>query len=177
MICLDTILESPRRAIAFAWVGGGIGGFEGEARPYEQAVFARAEAAEAANDAEAMAGLEVEIWVDGIGQPPTRVPSWIREAVREMDLPLLNPDRIMGRPIPLDPPANDRLAEIRVPLLAVVGALDTSDTLAAAVRLEEAVPGTRRVVLPGVAHMVGMEAPERLAGLIADLVAPLGTWA
>jgi pimeloyl-ACP methyl ester carboxylesterase len=93
------------------------------------------------------------------------------------DLRAVLDDRIMGRPIPLDPPANDRLAEIGVPLLAVVGALDTSDTLAAAVRLEETVPGTQRVVLPGVAHMVGMEAPERLAGLIVDLVAPLGTWA
>src|SRR3989304_225204 len=31
MICLDTILESPDRAIAFAWVGGGVGGFAGGA--------------------------------------------------------------------------------------------------------------------------------------------------
>jgi len=61
--------------------------------------------------------------------------------------------------------------------LAVVGGLDTSDTQAAARRLEEAVPGARRVVIPDVAHMVGMEAPDRLADLIVDLLRPLGNWA
>ena len=64
------------------------------------AIYERAEAAEAAGDIEAMAEIEVEMWVDGIGQPRTRVPAWIREAVREMDLPLLRPDRVKGRPIP-----------------------------------------------------------------------------
>ena len=28
-ICLDTALETPERAIALGWVGGGIGGFDG----------------------------------------------------------------------------------------------------------------------------------------------------
>ena len=177
MIALDTILESPDRAVAFAWVGGGIGGFETDSEPYEMAIYERAEAAEAAHDVEAMAELEIEIWVDGIGQKPTRVPAWIRDAVREMDLPLLSPDRVTGRPIPLEPPANGRLGEIAIPVLAVVGSLDTTDPRAAAIRVEEAVPGARRVVIPNVAHMVGMEAPELLAGLIVDLVRPLGTWA
>ena len=176
MICLDTILESPGRAVAFAWVGGGIGGFEAEATPFEAALYERADAAFAAHDVAAMAEIEVEIWVDGIGQPSTRVPSRIRDAVREMDLPLLRPDRVTGRPIPLDPPANGRLGELRLPVLAVVGALDTTDTQAAAIRLADSVAGARRVVVPNAAHMVGMEAPEQLAGLILDLVRPLGTW-
>jgi 3-oxoadipate enol-lactonase len=176
MIALDTILESPYRAVAFAWVGGGIGGFEGEPTPEELAVFERADALEKARDPEALADLEVEIWVDGVGQPPGRAPSWIREAVREMDLPLLQPDRVTGRPIPLDPPANGRLGDIAIPVLAVVGALDASGTRQSAIRLEEGVAGARRVVVDDVAHMVGMEAPERLAGLIVDLLRPLGTW-
>lgn len=176
MICLDTIIETPDRATAFVWVGGGIGGFEGEATPYERALYERAETAEAAHDTLAMADIEVEIWVDGIGQPASRVPAWIRDAVREMDLPLLSRDRVRGRPIRLDPPANHRLDEVRLPVLAVVGALDTTDVRSAAIRLEEALPGARRIVLPDVAHMIGMEAPERLAGLIVDFVRPLGTW-
>jgi 3-oxoadipate enol-lactonase len=177
IIALDAILESPGRAVAFIWVGGGIGGYEAESTPEEQAIFERAEAIEATNDPETLADLEAGLWVDGILQPPGRAPSWIREAVREMDLPLLQPDRVAGRPIPLDPEANGRLGDIAVPVLAVVGALDTTDTRNAAIRLEAAVPGARRVVIPDVAHMIGMEAPERLAGLIVDLVRPLGTWA
>ena len=174
---LDVIVETPERAVALTWVGGGIGGFESGETPEETAIGERIEAIEKAGDLDGLAELEVQLWVDGPGQPPGRAARWIREAVREMNRPLLDPDRVWGRPIVLDPPASDRLAEIRIPVLAVVGALDTSETLAASIRLEESVAGARRVVIPDVAHMVGMEAPERLAGLIVDLVRPLGTWA
>lgn len=177
MICLDTILESPERAAGLVWVGGGIGGFDGEPTRAEIEAFDRAEAAETAGDVETQLRLEVEIWVDGIGQPPNRVPAPIRDAARDMNRPLLDPARVAGRPLPLDGVANDRLGEIAVPVLAVVGALDTSYAQRAAARLEEAVAGARRVVIPAVAHMVGMEAPDELARLIVDFARPLGTWA
>ena len=164
--------------MAFVWVGGGVGGFEGEPTAEELAVFETADTLEeSGGDPEALADLEVQIWVDGIGQPEGRAPQWIREAVREMDLPLLQPGRAMGRPVPLDPPANERLGDIGIPVLAVVGALDVAGTRASAERLEQGVPGTQRVVIEDVAHMVGMEVPERLAGLIIDHVRPLGSWA
>jgi 3-oxoadipate enol-lactonase len=178
MIALDTILETPDRAVAFAWVGGGIGGFEGNPPTAdEMAMYDRADELMAADDIKALADLEAQIWVDGIGQTPGRAPAWIRDAVRDMDLPLLKKDRVMGRPIPLEPAANKRLGDLHVPLLIVVGALDTTDTRASAVRLEDAVEGARRIVYSEVAHMVGMEAPERLAGDIVELVRPLGAWA
>ncbi len=178
MIALDTILETPDRAVAFAWAGGGIGGFEGNLPTAEEtAMYDRADELMAADDITALADLEAQIWVDGIGQPPGRAPAWIRDAVRDMNLPLLKKDRVMGRPMPLEPAANTRLDDIHVPLLIVVGALDTTGTRASAVRLEDAVDGARRIVYSEVAHMVGMEAPERLAGDIVDLVRPLGAWA
>jgi 3-oxoadipate enol-lactonase len=177
MTCLDTVIETPERAVALAWVGGGIGGFDGGTTDEELAAFERMEAAEEARDGAVVAEIDVAVWVDGIGQPPTRVPPTLRDAVRAMDRPLYDAGRTMGTRVPLDPPANERLAAIRLPVLAVVGALDVTDVRDAAIRLEATVPGARRVVLPNVAHMVGMEAPDRLAGLIVDLVRPLGTWA
>lgn len=177
MIALDTILESPERAAAFVWVGGGVGGFDGEASAEEQDVFDAADAAEAAGDVENLLDLEVRMWVDGVGQPTTRVPARIRDAVRSMNRPLLDPERITGTPIPLGFSANDRLGEIDVPVLAVVGAQDIHGAQAAAIRLETAVPGAKRVVIPDVAHMVGMEVPKQLADLIIEFVRPLGDWA
>lgn len=177
MIGLDTILESPERAAAFVWVGGGIGGFDGEISTEEFAMFEAADAAERAGDVETLLDLEVRIWVDGVGQPTTRVPARIRDAVRDMNRPLLDPARIAGTPIPLGSTANDRLDEIEVPLLAVVGSLDVGDARAAATRLESAVRRARKVVIPDVAHMVGMEMPEQLADLIIEFVQPLGDWA
>ena len=176
MIALDTIVESPERAAAFVWVGGGIGGFDGEFSAEELAMFEAADAAEQAGDVANLLDLEVRIWVDGVGQPTTRVPARIRDAVRDMNRPLLDPARIMGTPIPLGSWANDRLGEIEVPVLAVVGALDVNNARDSAMRLETAVNGARRVVIPNVAHMVGMEVPAQLADLIIEFVRPLGDW-
>ena len=88
----------------------------------------------------------------------------------------LDRDRPKGRPVFLDPPANDRLEELLCPVLAVAGALDVSTIVAAARRLEEGAPNARAVILPGVAHMIGLEAPDRLNELIADFLAPLRPW-
>lgn len=177
MIALDTVLESPERVAAFVWVGGGIGGFDGKISAEEMAMFDAADAAEMAGDVETQLDLEARIWVDGVGQPTTRVPARIRDAVIDMNRPLLDPARIAGTPIPLSWSANDRLGEIDVPVLAVVGALDVQNVRDSAIRLETAVPGARRVVIPDVAHMVGMEVPKQLAELIIEFVKPLGDWA
>ena len=177
MIAIDTMLESPERVAALAWVGGGIGGYDGEISPEEMKMFEAADAAEVAGDIETQLDLEIRIWVDGVGQPTTRVQARIRDAVRDMNRPLLDPARIAGTPIPLGSSANDRLGEIDVPVLAVVGALDVHDTKDSALRLETAVRGARRVEIPDVAHMVGMEVPEQLADLILEFVRPLSAWA
>ena len=177
MIALDTVLEHPDRFVGFVWVGGGIGGFDsGEPTPEELELFKEADELEAKGDLDGLADLEVRVWVDGVGQPADRVPASIRDAVRDMDRPLLEPGRIMGKPIPLEPPANQRLGELRLPVLVVVGALDTSGTQAAARRLAEATGRARLVTLRNVAHMVGMEAPERLAALVVQLVSGLPRW-
>jgi pimeloyl-ACP methyl ester carboxylesterase len=74
------------------------------------------------------------------------------------------------------PPANDRLDDLRCPVLAVAGALDLSHMVKAAHRLEAAAPNARAVVWPDVAHMIGMEQPDRLIALIGEFLEPLRPW-
>src|ERR1035437_2998181 len=164
--------------VAVVGVGAGLGGCDGEPTPEELAVFKAAEQTMSAAepDLDAIADLAVRIWVDGPGQPPDRVDWAIRESVRAMCRPLGEPGRVRGRPIPLQPPANDRLSELRCPVLAVAGTLDVSDVVQTAQRLEAAAPNARAVVWPDVAHMIGMEAPDRLNALILDFLAPLRPW-
>jgi pimeloyl-ACP methyl ester carboxylesterase len=77
----------------------------------------------------------------------------------------------MTNRIPLEPPANERLGGIACPVLAVAAELDIADCMATAWRLAGAVPDGRVEVVPGVAHLVGLEAPERLTTLIVDFLA------
>ena len=177
MIALDTILEAPDRFVAYAWVGGGVGGYDGPGpSPEELELYESYDAVEAAGDVEGMAGIDLRAWMDGVGQPADRVPKALREAFLTMDRPLVTPGRVFGKPIPLEPPADTRLADVEVPVLVVVGELDSSGTRAAAVRLATGAPNTRLVSWPDVAHMIGMEVPDRLAASIVDFLAPLPRW-
>lgn len=177
-VAFDTAIELPERVVAVVGVGAGLGGFVADVTPEEETALEEMERLEEAEpkDAEAIAALDVRVWVDGIGQPAGRAPGWIAEQVRATDRLLSAPGHVFGRPIVLDPPASGRLAELRCPVLAVAGALDLSDVAATARHLEAAAPDARAVVLPGVAHMIGMEQPGELASLVADFLDPLRPW-
>jgi 3-oxoadipate enol-lactonase len=178
-IAFDSAIEFPERIVAVVGVGAGLGGFDGGATPDEQRLFDEMERLDAADpvDVDALAEIAVRIWVDGPGQPTGRVAETIRATVREMVAATYAPDTVDGRPIVFDPPANDRLADLRCPVLAVAGSLDTSAIVAIAHHLATGAPDARAVVMPGVAHMIGMEAPDELAAIIVDFLRPLGRWA
>jgi len=176
MNALDAVLESPARFVALGWLGGGIGGFDGGRTAEEQALIDAEGKAEEDGDPDLAAKLDVQIWVDGVGQPTSRVPASIRDAVGAMDRELLEPGREFGTNTSLEPRANDRLAEVSVPVLAVIGGLDTSGTRAAARRLAEGAPNVRLESWPDVAHMIAMEAPDRTAALLQEFLAPLPRW-
>jgi 3-oxoadipate enol-lactonase len=159
-IVLDTTLEFPDRVSGVVWVCGGLSGYDVDDTPEEQAAFEREEPLAEARDWQAMADLDVEIWVDGIGQPAGRAPADVRALVRTMCLETYVQEKVEGRPIVLDPPAAGRLGEIHVPLLAIAGLLDIAATPTLAGVLVDAVPGARRIDLSDVAHMPSLERPE-----------------
>jgi 3-oxoadipate enol-lactonase len=178
MISIDTAIEYPTRVVAVVGVGAGISGFDGDLTPVERQLVDEMDALDSAIplDAPAIADVDIRLWVDGPGQPPTRVPSAIREAIRAWDTPYYLPGHVYPRSIKLDPAAVERLAELRCPVLAVAGAVDVSEVAQAAHLLEAKAPNARAVILPDVAHMIGMEAPEALAELIIDFLVPLPRW-
>ena len=176
-IAVDTAVEHPGRVAALVTIGANIGGFEPEATPAEAALFEEMDRLEADADPETVADLHVRLWVDGIGQPTDRVPSGIRDAVREMDRHVADRDRVHGRPIRLLPPAGERLDALTMPVLALAGTLDVSDAWATARHLEQMCPHARAVLMPDVAHMIALEVPETVAALIVGLLRPLGGFA
>ena len=74
------------------------------------------------------------------------------------------------------PAARDRLAELHCPVLLVAGSLDFSDVVTTARHVEAEAPDTRVVVWPDVAHMIGMEVPDRLAETVVEFLAPIPRW-
>ena len=73
--------------------------------------------------------------------------------------------------VELDPPAVERYAEVRQPVLLVVGGHDLDTVHLAADRLEAGLPQVRRVDRPDTAHLPSMEEPEGFLRLLLDWVA------
>jgi pimeloyl-ACP methyl ester carboxylesterase len=71
---------------------------------------------------------------------------------------------------PLDPPAEDRLSEISVPTLLVVGERDHASIHENVDRLQENIAGAKKVLIMGVGHMIGLEKPEELRRVVLDFL-------
>jgi pimeloyl-ACP methyl ester carboxylesterase len=159
MTAIDFALEFPGRIPALVLVGPTVGGFEPDVDPPEE--LDELIAAEEAGDYERLAELEVRMWVDGPYRDPAGVDPAVRDLVRDMDLiALKNEASGVGDKRQPETPAVERLAEIRVPTLVIVGNLDQPETVASANLLEERLPNARKVVMPGTAHLPNMERPE-----------------
>jgi len=124
-----------------------------------------------AGDLEAVNELDLRTWVDGPRRPPDAVEPAVRAAVREMNAMILARPDDGSRLIRLDPPACERLAEIRCPVLAIVGeedqpyAVDGGRALAAGVR------DGRLEVMAETAHVPNMERPAEFNRILLGFLA------
>ena len=178
VIALDTAVEFPDRFVAVVGVGSGLGGYEGTATPEEMAAYEAMDRARGGGSARRPGdrGGHGPVLGRRSGPVAERVPSAIREAIREQQTDILRPDRVSGEPIPLDPPAEERLSSLTCRSSRVAGALDSSEMTDTARHLEAAAPDARAIIWDDVAHMIGMEQPERLADLIVGFLTPLPRW-
>jgi pimeloyl-ACP methyl ester carboxylesterase len=171
MIALDLALDRSERFVALVSVAGGIGGYEPELadgtspppwdeleRLWEQKEWA------------ALAELETQVWVDGWGQPRERVDPEVRRQVSGWILAGYEAGKAEGRPVPMTPPAVERLDDLRVPTLVLVGAADEPGAVGAGRKLGSA-PNAQLVEFENVAHMIQLEQPERFAEVVLEFLA------
>jgi pimeloyl-ACP methyl ester carboxylesterase len=168
-ISLSFATAYPEMTRSLVLIGAHNGAIEDteEMAQVEQAV----EAAIQAGDLALANELELRMWVDGLGQPPTRVEPALREKMRVMNLAALAREYPGGGMVRLDPPAHTRLGEIAAPTLIMVGDLDVPPCVESAEFFAAGIRGSRTSVYAGVAHMLPMEAPERFATELLAFVA------
>jgi 3-oxoadipate enol-lactonase len=124
-----------------------------------------------AGDLDRAAEVNVELWVDGPNRGPDAVDREVRDLVRTMQRHAFE----LPEPDPPPEPAPDpavRLADLRVRTLVVVGDEDVEDFLAMADAAAAGIPGARKVVIEGAAHVIALEKPQEFnAALLAFLAA------
>lgn len=115
-------------------------------------------------------------WAEGTRRSADQVDPSLREQVRRMQRRAFEVtadwDDIEEQE--LDPPALDRLGEIGIPVLVLVGGLDLDTVHDAAVRVVAGIDGARRVDWPDAGHLPSLEDPAAFAGLLLDWVVTTG---
>jgi pimeloyl-ACP methyl ester carboxylesterase len=177
-LALDFALAHPERVRALVLAAPGIGGLEWgeEIRRFGEEEDALLEA----GDLDAAVELNLRLWVDGPRRGPDAVAPDVRRQVGEMQhrafevlLAAYEQKEHPGPSQRPDPPAVQRLEEVAVPTLVLVGDADVQDVLDRADLLEARIPNARKVVLENVAHMVNLERPEQFRALVTECLESL----
>jgi pimeloyl-ACP methyl ester carboxylesterase len=170
---IDLALTHPDRVQGLALIGPAVSGAPEPA--YEPEVLAldeEWESAEARGDQAAVNRIEARVWLDGPTAPEGRVTGAARELFLEMN------GRALAAAEPgerrEDAAAWERLGEIAVPVLVMVGEHDLRYIKEHCAHVARSIAGARLVELPGVAHLPHLEGDETTLREIAAFVRGLG---
>jgi pimeloyl-ACP methyl ester carboxylesterase len=169
---IDLTLLHPDRVRALVLIGPAISGapdtdVEEGVKPLEAALVA----AEEAGDTNALNRVEAHLWLDGPLMPEGRVTGEARDLFLEMNghaLAAVDPGDDDSGAV-----AWDRLSEIAVPTLILVGEHDLLEIREGCAYAAGQIPHARLVQLPGVAHLPHLENDKRTLDEIAGFVEAL----
>jgi pimeloyl-ACP methyl ester carboxylesterase len=158
-IAMDFALTHPSRVRALIMVGSAPSGLELDVPT--PAKFADAEKAFEAGDLDLVCEIETQIWFDGTGRTPEQVNQEMRKLLYEMNRQALAHEaKRLGKRLPNTPtPAFDRLGDLKIPVLIIVGAHDTPYILAAADYMAEKIPSAQKAIMEDAAHLPNMDHP------------------
>ncbi len=170
---LHLTLEHPDRVRGLVLIAAGarggpdddVGSFSEDVR----ALYAAYEAAEDGDDLDELNRVEAHAWLDGWAAPEGRVQGPVRELFLDMN----------GRALRAEDPGDDgtgaiwdRVGEIAVPTLVLIGDLDVVERPASE-HLAATIPGARFEVLEGTGHLPHLEGHPRALAAVSAFVAEL----
>ena len=172
-LAMDFALTYPARVKGLIMVGSGPSGLELDVARSPK--FADVEKAFEAGDLDLVSELETQIWFDGTGRTPDQVNPDMRKLLYEMNrIALAHEVKELGKRLPnTETPAADRLKDLDIPVLVVVGSHDTPYILAAADYMEENIKFARKVVIEDAAHLPNMDQPHEFQGIVRSFLASL----
>jgi pimeloyl-ACP methyl ester carboxylesterase len=169
-LAIDFALEHPSSVRALITVGSGPSGLALDLP--ESPKYALAENAWKDGDVDLTAELETQIWFDGEDRTPEQVDPGMRMLALEMDRQALRHEaRKLGNRQPnSSKPAFDRLQQLGIPVLIIVGAQDQPYSHASAAYMMKHIPSARMVAIEDAAHLPNMEHPEEFRTVVEEFL-------
>jgi len=164
-----TVLH-PEMVDALVMVGSAPGGLWLDI--IESPLYQDLEEANKKADLEQVLELEARIFFDGEGRTPQDVNQAARAKLMEMNRQAhRHAQRNLGQhKPPMKPSANERLNELKLPILVVYGDRDEDYIVKAAQYMSDHVAGLRKVLMPNTAHLPNMERPDEFNQIVLDFL-------
>ena len=174
-LAMDFALTYPSRVKALIMVGSGPSGLELDVPT--PAKFADVEKAFEAGDLDLVSELETQIWFDGTGRTPEQVDQAMRKLLYDMNRQALAHEvKQLGKRLPNSQvQAFDRLNELQIPVLIIVGEHDTPYILAAADYMVEKLPSAQKVRVEDAAHLPNMDQPDEFQTAVTNFLENLSS--
>jgi 3-oxoadipate enol-lactonase len=169
-IITDFALAHPERVKSLTLVSSIVTGFpmQGEPPAELMALFGALQT----GNLDEVAKIATRLFLVGEQRKEDELPLSLREAVQEQTLTIGKNGALMQEEAePLNPPAMQRLSEIGVPMLLIVGKQDNPELSRAAKVIAQAVDGAQVVEIANAAHFPNMEQPAAFNDALATFLA------
>lgn len=165
--CIDFALTYPALTDALILVDSALNGVPFPSDP--PPLLLQMQEAMARNDLDAAVEYGLQLWTDGPRRPADVNPA-VRERTRQMMTELWSRQQTGAENQPAQPPAAERLAELAVPTLAIVGSADNSFIHQIADLVAAKAPGARKVVIDDAGHHPNMEHHQKFNALVLEFL-------
>ncbi|MFN8376645.1 MAG: alpha/beta hydrolase [Anaerolineae bacterium] len=170
---MNVALSEPSRVSALVMVCSGPQGLDLDVPALKE--FEEAETAWKAKDWDQLAEIETHIWFDGVSRSPNQPDAAIRAKAYDMcRVGLSHYAKELGKEkAGMKPSAAERLSELALPVLLIVGTLDTPYIIAANEHMDKHIRNVRKVMIENTAHLPSLERPQEFNAALSVFLASL----
>ncbi|UCC41286.1 MAG: alpha/beta hydrolase [Candidatus Aminicenantes bacterium] len=171
-VAIDFSIAYPEKVWALVLAAPGVSGYSFDSQECQE-FNKKYMAAYQSGSFEKMAESFLQGWTDGPYRKPSEVDPKVRNKTKQM---ALDHERHNGSGVKmgeLDPPALNRLDEIKAPTLAIAGNLDMPDILDIVNRVDKHAKNSQKEIIHGAAHMINLEKPVAFNKLVLDFLLKL----
>ncbi len=172
-LAIDYALTHPDELRSLILVGGAPAGFEADVAGPDD-LFAQSELAFQNGDSKRVAEFDMQIWFDGFGRSAKNLNQTARKRAWQMAR-LVAEHELKGigrhKRKTFAKPSAERLAELQMPCLVIIGENDLPYLLQASDYLAARIPIASKALITEAAHLPNMEHPKQFRAIVEDFLA------